>query len=158
RLPGLRSQMRPARLPRPRRRSRPESTLRSRFSFLRLRCTGALALAVRTLAVRTPPATVAALAGEAREELVDEALEHDRRLSLIDAAAFLQEGVEAARADAHVLAAEQPLGLDAREAVLGDLVVLRVDAHAHHRLVYLGIEADAVHLADAHAGHGDGRS
>src|SRR5690348_1380418 len=87
------------------------------------------------------------------EELVDQTLEYDRRLRLVYAAAILEIGVETPRAQANVLAPEQPLRLDARIAVLGNLVVLRIDTHGDHGLVVLGIEADARHLAEAHARH-----
>src|SRR5258708_6219860 len=95
-------------------------------SFLRLR----LALVVRGLAL-----TVAAtLARVVREELVDQILEHDGGLSLVNTAAVLEVAVEPSGADADVLAPEQPLCLDAGEAVLGNLVVLGVDAQAsRHR-------------------------
>ena len=64
---------------------------------------------------------VRALARHVGEELVDQALEHDRRLCELDLTALLQEGFRAARADADVLAAQQSRGLDAGVAVLGDL-------------------------------------
>ena len=79
-----------------------------------------------------------------------------RGLGLIDLTAVLQIGVRPAGADADVLAAEQPLRLDAREAVVGDLVELRVEAHGDHRLVVLGSKRMS-HFADAHPRHGDGR-
>src|SRR5205823_541853 len=66
----------------------------------------------------------------------------------------IEVAVESSGADADVLAAEQPLGLDAGVAVLGDVVVLRVDAQAGYGLVVLGIEADALHLAHVHPRHG----
>src|SRR6267143_5359158 len=117
-------------------------------SFLRLH----LALVVRALAV----AVAATLTRVAREEFVDQTLEHDGGLSLVNAAAVLEITVESPGADADVLAAEQPLSLDAGVAVLGDLLVLGVDAQADHGLVVLGIKADALQLAHVHPCHGHG--
>src|SRR5881227_1099789 len=108
----------------------------------------AAAVAARALAL------AATLARVAREELVDQTLEHDGGLSLLNAAAVLEVAVESSGADADVFAPEQPLGLDAGVAVLGNLVVLGVHAQADHGLVVLGIEADALHLAHAHPRHG----
>src|SRR5262249_38192579 len=124
------------------------------YSFMRLRLAGivrGLALPIR----RTSLATALARARVVGKELVDDALQHDRRLCLIDIAAVLEEGVGTSRAEADVLAAEQSLGLDAGVAVIGNLVVLRIEAHRYHRLEVLGIEADRRHLAEAHTRHGD---
>src|SRR5438270_4328334 len=99
---------------------------------------------------------VAALARIVREEFVDQALEHDGGLRLLDAAAVLEIAVEPARAEADVLAAEQPGRLDAREAVLGNLVVLRIDTQCDDRLVLLRVVADPGNLPDAHPRHGHG--
>src|SRR5437762_10397471 len=87
-----------------------------------------LALVVRALAL----AVATTLARVVREELVDQTLEHDGGLSLLNAAAVLEVAVESSGADADVFAPEQPLGLDAGVAVLGNLVVLGVDAQADH--------------------------
>src|ERR1700730_936309 len=96
-------------------------------SFLRLH----LGLFVRRLAL----AVAAALARVAREELVDQTLQHNGGLRLLKSAALLEVAVEPSGAEADVLAAEQPLGLDAGEAVVGNLVVLQVDAQADYGLV-----------------------
>src|SRR5690242_7464639 len=93
------------------------------------------------VARRTALRIATALVGEAREQLVDEALEHDRGLRLVDVAAVLEKGVGASGIQANVLAAEQTLRLDAREAVIGNLFVLRIDPHADDRLVRLGVVA-----------------
>src|ERR1700730_12401092 len=115
-------------------------------SFLRLH----LGLFVRGLAL----AVAATLARVVREELVDQALQHNGGLSLTLASPFLEVAVEPSGADADVLAAEQPLRLDAGEAVVGNLVVLGVDAQVEYGLVVLGIKADARDLAHAHPRHG----
>src|SRR5690349_7478776 len=114
----------------------------SRISLLLL--LGITALGITALRIAT-------LVGEAGEELVDEALEHDGGLRLIDVAAVLEKGVGAAGVQADVLASEQALRLDARKAVIGNLFELRIDPHADYRLVDLGVVADAFHLAYAHA-------
>src|SRR5215469_12941276 len=92
------------------------------------------------------------------EELVDQTLENDCRLRLVDMAAFLKVGIQAPGAQADELAAEQSRGLDARKAVLRDLVVLRVHAHGDYRLVVFGVEADTGHLTDTHTRDGDRRA
>src|ERR1700674_6125790 len=88
----------------------------SYVSFLRLH----LGFFVRGLAL----AVAATLARVVREELVDQTLKHNGGLGLVNAAAVLEVAVEPSGADADVLAAEQPLCLDAGEAVLGNLLVL----------------------------------
>src|SRR4029077_255646 len=113
----------------------------SRVSFLGLH----LAPVVATLTL-----VVAALARVVREELVDQALEHYGGLRLLDAAAVLEIVSKPAGADAEELAAEQPARLDAREAVLGDLVVLRIDAQVDDRLVLLRVVADPGKLPDSY--------
>src|ERR1700730_807851 len=119
-------------------------------SFLRLH----LGLFVRGLAL----AVAATLARVAREELVDQTLQHNGGLSLLNATAVLEVAVEPSGADADVLAAEQPLRLDAGEAVVRNLVVLWVHAQPEPRLVVLGIKADTRDLAHAHPRHGHGRA
>src|ERR1700730_15219296 len=120
----------------------------SYVSFLRLH----LGLFVRGLAL----AVAATLARVAGEELVDQTLQHNGGLSLLNAAALLEVAVEPSGADADVLAAEQPLRLDAGKAVLGNLLVLWVVAQADYGLVVLGIKADGRHLAHPHPRHGHG--
>src|SRR6185503_16236863 len=75
-------------------------------------------------------------------QLVDQILQHERILHELDAVALLQEFLGAARRDADVLPAEQARRHDARVAVLRDAVELRVDLHAHDRLVQLLVVAD----------------
>src|SRR6516225_11996045 len=98
---------------------------------MRLRLAGSF----RALALRVSRATLArAAARVVGKELVDDALEHNGRLCLIDVAAILEEGVRTSGTQADVFAAEQPLRLDAGEAVIRNLVVLRIDAHPDHGL------------------------
>src|SRR6185369_4842029 len=99
----------------------------------------------------------AALVRETCEQLVDQALQDNGRLRLINAAAVLEVGVRATRAEADVLATEQALRLNAGEAVIGNLVVLLVNAQADHRLEAFGVEANGVHLTNPHPRHGNGR-
>src|ERR1700720_4279676 len=70
-------------------------------SFLRLH----LALVVRALAL----SVAATLARVAREELVDQTLEHDGGLGLVDMPALLEVAVEPSGADADVPAPQPPL-------------------------------------------------
>src|SRR5262249_26886180 len=120
---------------------RPPSTGRPPPQTVKLSFLGSLLTVAIGLALAAALAT-AALVPEAREQFVDEGLQADGRLRLLDPAAGLEVGVRPARTEADVLAAEQPLRLDAREAVVRDLVVLRIDAHPDHRLVGLGVETD----------------
>src|SRR5690349_24049483 len=101
---------------------------------------------------------VATLVRHVGEELVHQALEHDRRLRELDLTAFLEEGFRAARADADVLAAQQASRLDAGVAVVRYLGVLVFDTQSNCRLVVLGIESDGLDAADGHTGHGHRRA
>src|SRR5690348_6456497 len=127
-------------------------SIKSKISFLgSLLIFTVAAVAVTAVAVTAVAVTAvvlsAALAGEAREQLVDQALQNDSRLRLLDTAAVLQIRIRAARAETDVFAAEQALCLNAREAVVGNLVVLCIYPHSHQGAEGLGIHADAVDFA-----------
>ena len=62
------------------------------------------------------------LAREIGEELVDQRLEHDRRLGELDLTVLFEESFGAARTYPHILATEQALGLDAGVAVIRDTI------------------------------------
>ena len=92
--------------------------------------------------------TLAALAREVGEELVHERLEHDGRLRELNLTAFLEESFGAARTNAHVLAAEQPLRLDAGITVIRNTIERRFDLERDHSAVVARIEADGLDAAD----------
>src|SRR5277367_793458 len=97
------------------------------------------AACTREPCISTAPSSVAASASSARlelilfivillacqvgEELVDQLLQHQRRLCVLDLTALGQESCRTARIEPDVLSPEQPRSFNRCVAVLGDLLV-----------------------------------